>query len=93
VLSLVFHGDLQVRSGAVLNGVRLLAAASAAAPMWQHFFDPSSAFQVANALELARTQLGPEAFGAAWAAGQAMTVDQAAAYALGEGLGGSPRGA
>jgi hypothetical protein len=33
---------------------------------------------------LARAQLGEEAFAAAWAEGQAMSLEEAIAYALGE---------
>jgi hypothetical protein len=38
-----------------------------------------------RALASARAALGEEAFAAAWAAGQALTLEQAIVYALGEG--------
>jgi hypothetical protein len=84
VYGLIYQGDLQVRNGTVLEGVRLLAAAEVAGLKWQHFFYPLVGSQIAKAVELARTQLGPDRFAAAWAEGQAMTIDQAVAYSLGE---------
>jgi predicted ATPase/transcriptional regulator with XRE-family HTH domain len=44
---------------------------------------PAARATYERALAVARAQLGEEAFAAAWAAGQAMTLEQAIAYALG----------
>ena len=44
--------------------------------------EPPDAAVYARDVDEARTHLGPAEFAAAWAEGQAMTLDQAVAYAL-----------
>ena len=65
------------------RGVRLLAAAQAL--LAQFGFKPGEDDAVMKAmrqvLEQAQAQLGSEAFQAAWADGQQMTMEQALAYA------------
>jgi non-specific serine/threonine protein kinase len=83
VWNLWYQGDLHVRQGAPAAGVRLIAAATAARPNWQAcFINPYVTTTFASTAELAQSQLGRDRFAAAWAEGQAMTLEQAITYAL-----------
>jgi non-specific serine/threonine protein kinase len=84
IWDLIYLGDLQIRNGAVIAGIRLIAAAEAANPNWRFCFEPSITTRVAAALEIAESQLGHDRFAAAWLEGQSLTLEQATAAALEE---------
>ena len=80
--SICAFGIFAIRHGESQRGVRLIAAAAA-----EHTLTATYANQRADVeagLAAARTTMGDEAFAEAWAEGQAMTLKQAAAYALEE---------
>jgi len=85
--ALGYLGHAGVERGAYAWGVRLLAVASTGPPEFSELsvFLPSALKTERDArLAAARTTLGEEAFAAAWAEGQAMTLEQAVEYALKE---------
>lgn len=70
--------------GHMWRAVQLLAASR---PMWESAdgrLDPIDQEDYEREVTLARIELGEEAFAATWAEGQAMTLEQAIAYALEE---------
>jgi non-specific serine/threonine protein kinase len=77
-------GILAIEAGQVRRGVCLLGAADRTAeldePLAQLLLDAIQAYQASKMT--ARAILGDREFEAAWAEGQAMTLDQAVAYAL-----------
>jgi predicted ATPase/class 3 adenylate cyclase len=84
-LGLAYLGHRAVNQGRYVPGVRLLAAAEAVYPghaiiaSLQPLAHPA---ERAKAVAAGRTALGEEAFAAAWAEGQRMTLEQAVAVAL-----------
>ena len=60
----------------------LFGAADHICPWAIHTISPTERAERANILTAVRAALGEEAFAAAWAAGQAMTVEEAMAYAI-----------
>jgi hypothetical protein len=87
-LGLAYLGHRAVDRGRHAPGVRLLAAVEAGYPqdaiigILQPLTHPA---ERARAIATARAALGEEAFAAAWADGQAMTLEQAITIALAEG--------
>jgi non-specific serine/threonine protein kinase len=75
-------GILAVRQGSPARGARLLGAVSPAALAFLRTHLPDVQADHEAAVAGARTALGGSAFTAAWAEGQAMTLDEAVAYAL-----------
>jgi tetratricopeptide (TPR) repeat protein len=74
---------VRIQQGGVAQATRLLSAADiqwkqAASPYW----GASERAEHERVIVTARAQLNEAAFAAAWAAGQAMTLEQAIAYAL-----------
>jgi tetratricopeptide (TPR) repeat protein len=78
-----FSGVLAISRGAHRRGARLLAAVVQrhVRPVW---VPPHDRRAYEESIAAARTALGERAFVAAWAEGQAMTLDQAVDYALGD---------
>jgi tetratricopeptide (TPR) repeat protein len=82
-----FLGVLAISQGAHRTAVRLLGAVGPG-PALSLPLTPDDRRAYAESLTAARRALGEDAFAAAWAEGQAMTVEQAIAYALAEDSGG-----
>ena len=77
-------GMLEVARGAPRRGVTILAACAGfggAGPIGTVHI-PEVRVEAPGYLERARAALGETAYAAAWAAGEAMTLEQAVAYAL-----------
>jgi non-specific serine/threonine protein kinase len=77
-------GHLAIQLGATIRGVRLISAAAAhdPAPKGLHF--PELQIDNETNLPRARAALGEQSFARAWAEGQAMSLEEAIAYALEE---------
>jgi tetratricopeptide (TPR) repeat protein len=76
-----FCGVLAIKRGVGQRGARLLGAVDPRyIRAWWVFPDDHRAYE--ESLVAARVSLGDAAFAAAWAAGQALTLEQAIAYAL-----------
>jgi hypothetical protein len=73
----------QARRAASLFGATHALRRSIGAP--SDYDDPGA---LRDQRDAAREELGEEAFGAAWAEGEAMTLEEAVAFALKEGLDG-----
>jgi predicted ATPase/DNA-binding SARP family transcriptional activator len=73
---------LAARQGQAEAAVRLFGATGAYAAPLEATFDPVWRLEHDQLVASARTQLGEAAFAAAWAKGQAMTLDEAVEYAL-----------
>jgi non-specific serine/threonine protein kinase len=87
-LGLAYLGHRAVDQGRNTAGVRLLAAVETEYPHYAIFasIQPlAHPAERAQATAAARAALGDEAFAAAWAAGQAMTLESAVELALAEG--------
>jgi non-specific serine/threonine protein kinase len=82
--TLCFLGILAVRQGAFARGVRLFGAAEAVCGYYRVWLDPVQRTDLEASVASARAALGEETFASAWAEGQAMTLEQAVAYALEE---------
>jgi predicted ATPase/transcriptional regulator with XRE-family HTH domain len=78
-------GILAIREDAVARGVRLLGAGAEGIGFVTLY--PMERADLETGLEGAQRALGEVAFAAAWAEGQAMTLEQTIAYALEEGGG------
>jgi predicted ATPase len=70
---------LAARQGQAEIAVRLFGATEVYTAPREEYFDPIWRQEHDQLLALARTQLGEESFAAAWAAGAAMTLDEAVA--------------
>jgi hypothetical protein len=81
--TLYLFGMVVAAGGAPDRALRLFAAALAHAPNGAPL-DPGERAGGEAALTAARAALGQEAIAQAWADGQAMTLEQAVAYALEE---------
>jgi hypothetical protein len=77
-------GVLAIDQGAHRRGVRLLGAGAVANPLFGTIHEPDLRLGARTGLADARAILGNEPFAAAWAEGQAMSLEQAVAYALSE---------
>ena len=75
-------GGVAVAQGQPERAARLLGAAEAWFDVPGHTIDPPERAEHDGYIAAARAQLGEEAFAAAWAAGQALTLEQAIAEAL-----------
>jgi hypothetical protein len=64
------------------RATQLFAAAAALRAAMGVALAPAERTRIERALEAARRTLSPEDFTAAWAAGEAMTLERAIAYAL-----------
>jgi hypothetical protein len=82
--TLCYLGILTIRQGAFARGVRLISAAEAIYRYYRILSDPAQWANLEASLARARAALGEEFFQSAWGAGQAMTLEQAVAYALEE---------
>jgi hypothetical protein len=71
-------------SGKEEQAARLLGAAEALAEVVGAAQSGAARTGLDEQIAALRRALGEEAFGSAWATGRAMTLEQAAAYALGE---------
>jgi predicted ATPase len=81
--ALQFLGVLEVHAGQFDRGTRLMGAADNV-PTLRGMLDADELIDWDAGLAAARTALSPPAFKAAWAEGQAMTLEQAIAFALRE---------
>ena len=77
-------GLLEIARGAPARGVTLLGAGAGGEGLIGTVHVPDVRAEAPGFLERARQTLGAAAFAAAWAAGQAMSLEQAVAYALEE---------
>jgi hypothetical protein len=75
-------GFLEIARGQDVRGVTLLGACARGEGPLGTVHMPEVRAEAPGFLERARQALGEAAYGAAWAAGQAMTLEQAVAYAL-----------
>ena len=75
-------GLLEVARGAPARGVTLLGAGAGGEGLIGTVHVPDVRAEAPGFLEQARAALGEAGYAAAWAAGQAMTLEQAVAYAL-----------
>ncbi len=66
------------------RAIRLFASGHAVAKRIDHSFDPSTLELVENSVSELRARVDGETFACEWSAGQAMGLDQAIEYALGE---------
>src|SRR5262249_4906846 len=73
---------LDAATGLAERAVRLAAAAARLAGALAVQINPDYRVALDSALDRAQRELGPAAYAALWAEGQAMTTDQAVAYAL-----------
>jgi hypothetical protein len=81
----IMFGVLAIREGALIRGVRLIGAgAIVTRPLLGVVHFPDLDGEATASLAMARSALGEEAYAAAWAAGQALTLEQAVAVALAE---------
>jgi hypothetical protein len=78
-----FRGVLAIRRDRYRTAVRLLGVVGRG-PALSLPLIPDDRRGYAESIAAARAALGEEAFAHAWAAGQAMTLEQAVAYALAE---------
>jgi non-specific serine/threonine protein kinase len=76
-----FLGVLAISRGAPRTGVRLLGAVGPG-PARSLWLTPEDRRAYEESLAVARVALGEDAFAAAWVEGQAMTLEQAVAFAL-----------
>jgi hypothetical protein len=81
-------GLLDIAAGDAARGVALIAACAPPAGPIGTIHVPELRVEVPVFLERARAALGDAAYAPAWAAGRAMTLEQAVASALGEDRGG-----
>jgi tetratricopeptide (TPR) repeat protein len=81
--SLYLLGVVAIEQGAPGRALRLFAASTANAPAGP-LLEPAERRRYDDAVAAARAALGHEAFAAAWAQGQALTLEQAISYALEE---------
>ena len=79
---LVFIAILAAGWNQMAPSTTLFGAAEQICPWATFNISPAERTEQTNALAVVRGALGEEAFAAAWAAGQAMTVDQAFAYVM-----------
>jgi tetratricopeptide (TPR) repeat protein len=79
-LTLKAFACLAARQGQAQMAVSLFGATEVYPPPSETTFDSNQPFHD-QLLDMARTQLGEDAFAAAWAAGKAMTLDEAVALA------------
>ena len=77
-------GMLEIARGAAARGVTLIAACARGEGPIGNVHMPDARVEAPDFLEQARQTLGEAGYAAAWAAGQAMTLEQAVAYALEE---------
>jgi hypothetical protein len=77
-------GLLEIARGATARGVTLIAACARGEGPIGTVHQPDVRVEVPDFLNQARQTLGEVAYAAAWGAGQAMTPEQAVAYALEE---------
>jgi hypothetical protein len=81
----LFHlGVLAAEKGASARAIRLFGAAELADPRIRTRLDPTESEEFERIVAAARSALAESEFASAWAAGQAMTLEQAIAYALRE---------
>ena len=73
---------LEVARGAPARGVTLLGAGAVGEGLIGTVHMPDVRAEAPGFLERARQALGEAGYAAAWAAGRAMTLEQAVAYAL-----------
>jgi hypothetical protein len=71
-----------VRLGAFAPGVHLIGFVCATDELFETALDPDERDAVDASIVRARSELGEEAFGRAWAEGQTMKLQQTIAYAL-----------
>jgi tetratricopeptide (TPR) repeat protein len=81
-------GFLEIACGAVTRGVTILAACAPGEGPLGTVQVPAVRAEAPGFLERARRALGEAGYAAAWAAGQAMPLERAVAYALEEDRGG-----
>ncbi len=81
---LCWLGVLAVAEGKHERGARLLGAGAAVDPRFATMLIPDLRVEAAQMTARARSVLGEDAFSAAWAEGQAMTLEEAVEYAFGE---------
>jgi len=74
-----------VAEGQPERGARIFSAAGVLLQATGAVLDPVDVAEHERCMASLRAQLDPAAFDAAWAAGHAMTLEQAIAYALGHG--------
>jgi tetratricopeptide (TPR) repeat protein len=74
--------EVAAAQGRAERAGRLLGAAKALSPLPVNFFSETSRIDMDQDIAQARAQLDQAAFEAGWAAGQAMTQEQAISYAL-----------
>jgi predicted ATPase len=74
--------EVAAAQGRAERAGRLLGAAKALSPLPANFFSEASRIDMDQDIAQARAHLDKAAFEAAWAAGQAMTQEQAISYAL-----------
>jgi tetratricopeptide (TPR) repeat protein len=79
-------GLVAIAQGRAERAARLLGAAKAPFDATGSLTDPFDRAEFDRSTAAARAQLGEEAFAAAWAAGRAMTLEQAIEEALGENI-------
>ena len=80
--ALAAFGGAAVKEEEYERGVRLIAAAASLDSFFWTSLDPAERSSHETSLAVAKNALGGAAFGDAWAEGQAMTLEQAVAYAL-----------
>jgi hypothetical protein len=68
--------------GQALRAAKLLGAADTQIKAGASYWDAAESRYIQRAMSMAVAQLGEAAFDEAWAEGQAMTLEQAADYAL-----------
>jgi predicted ATPase/class 3 adenylate cyclase len=90
-LGLVLAAEEQGREGAAARAVRLIGAAEALRAALNFPVLGAEAADYGRGIASLRSALDPETFAAAWAEGQAMTLEQAVAHALEEGEAGDLR--
>jgi non-specific serine/threonine protein kinase len=79
------HAERAARLGAAAEALRTAVGASLLS-------SPAVSAQMRRGLNACRSALGEEAFAVAWAAGLALTLEQAIAYALDDGIDGEQAG-
>lgn len=79
---LCFLGILAAREGDDAPAACLLGAALGLRPLLRNELDPGEGTDFDSGLALAMERLGADAYAREWSRGQAMTLDQAIAYAL-----------
>lgn len=81
-LSFIGLAEVAAAQGRAERAGRLLGAAKTLSPLPVNFFSETSRIDMDQDIAQARTHLDQAAFEAGWAAGQAMTQEQAISYAL-----------